>query len=279
MPNKLSAINHDRRIFKGKYIYPVVSRRADGLSIGINLNTNSACNWQCIYCEVPDLKRGKPEPIDLALLREELIYWLNQVINKDFLDKHTEPGTLLRDIAFSGNGEPTAAKEFGAAVKIVMEQIHSFQLESKVTIRLITNGSYLDHSSTQKAWSQLENLNREIWFKIDAIDSIESKRINQINISKKSVLSNLKSSIKISPTIIQTCVLKINNELPSMQAINHYIEFLKPFENSLKAIHLYSLARPTEQQTSNFIERLSYDELQSVAENIKQLNIPVLSFI
>ena len=279
MPTKLSLVNHDRRIFKSKYIYPVVSRRADGLSIGVNLNTNSACNWQCIYCEVPNLKRGKPEPIDLALLKEELIYWLNQVINKDFLDKHTEPGTLLRDIAFSGNGEPTAAKEFGAAVKIVMEQIHSFQLESKVTIRLITNGSYLDHSSTQKAWNQLENFNREIWFKIDAIDSIESKRINQINISKKSVVSNLKSSIKISPTIIQTCVLKINNELPSMQAINHYIEFLKPFENSLKAIHLYSLARPTEQQTSNFIERLSYDELQSVADNIKQLNIPVLSFI
>ena len=279
MPTKLSLVNHDRRIFKSKYIYPVVSRRADGLSIGVNLNTNSACNWQCIYCEVPNLKRGKPEPIDLALLKEELIYWLNQVINKDFLDKHTEPGTLLRDIAFSGNGEPTAAKEFGAAVKIVMEQIHSFQLESTVTVRLITNGSYLDHSSTQKAWNQLENFNREIWFKIDAIDSIESKRINQINISKKSVVSNLKSSIKISPTIIQTCVLKINNELPSMQAINHYIEFLKPFENSLKAIHLYSLARPTEQQTSNFIERLSYDELQSVSDNIKQLNIPVLSFI
>jgi wyosine [tRNA(Phe)-imidazoG37] synthetase (radical SAM superfamily) len=279
VPNKLSAINHDRRIFKGKYIYPVVSRRADGLSIGINLNTNSACNWQCIYCEVPDLKRGKPEPIDLALLREELIYWLNQVIHHDFLGKHTEPGTLLRDIAFSGNGEPTAAKEFGEAIKIVMEQIENFKLKNKITIRLITNGSYLDRPSTQKAWEQLENLNREIWFKIDAIDPVESKRINQINISTKSVISNLQSSIKISPTIIQTCILKINNELPSIQTINHYINFLKPFESNLKAIHLYSLARPTEQKSSDLIERLSNDELNSVADNIKQLKVPVLSFI
>tara|TARA_B110000037_G_C17050199_1_gene477395 strand:+ start:52 stop:891 length:840 start_codon:yes stop_codon:yes gene_type:complete len=279
VPNKLSAINHDRRIFKGKYIYPVVSRRADGLSIGINLNTNSACNWQCIYCEVPDLKRGKPEPIDLALLREELIYWLNQVIHHDFLGKHTEPGTLLRDIAFSGNGEPTAAKEFGEAIKIVMEQIENFKLKNKITIRLITNGSYLDRPSTQKAWEQLENLNREIWFKIDAIDPVESKRINQINISTNSVISNLQSSIKISPTIIQTCILKINNELPSIQTINHYINFLKPFESNLKAIHLYSLARPTEQKSSDLIERLSYDELNSVADNIKQLKVPVLSFI
>lgn len=279
MPNKLSAINHDRKIFKGKYIYPVVSRRADGLSIGVNLNTNSACNWQCIYCEVPNLKRGKPEPIDLALLREELIYWLNQVIHHNFLDKHTESGTLLRDIAFSGNGEPTAAKEFGEAIKIVMEQIENFQLKNKITIRLITNGSYLDRPSTQKAWGQLENHNREIWFKIDAIDSVESKRINQINISTKSIVSNLKSSIKISPTIIQTCILKINNELPSKQIIDHYINFLKPFEGNLKAIHLYSLARPTEQKSSDLIERLSYDELHSVADSIKQLNVPVLSFI
>ena len=62
----LTITNHDRNIFKGKYIYPVVSRRAGGLSLGINLNTNNACNWQCIYCEVPNLVRGKPVPIDLT---------------------------------------------------------------------------------------------------------------------------------------------------------------------------------------------------------------------
>ena len=279
MTTKLSIINHDRRIFRGKYIYPVVSRRANGLSIGINLNTNNACNWQCIYCEVPELKRGKPEPINLEHLKEELIYWLNQVIHLDFLDKHTEPGTVLRDIAFSGNGEPTASKEFGAAIKIVIEQIHSFQLHNKISVRLITNGSYLDLPATKKAWAQLENLNREIWFKIDTIDPVESKRVNQINISTKSIISNLQSSIKISPTIIQTCILKINNELPAMQIINQYINFLKPFESNLKAIHLYSLARPTEQKSSDLIERLSHDELESIANKIKKLKIPVFSFI
>tara|TARA_B100000780_G_scaffold221389_1_gene160468 strand:- start:425 stop:1264 length:840 start_codon:yes stop_codon:yes gene_type:complete len=279
VPNKLSIINHDRRIFKGKYIYPVVSRRANGLSIGINLNTNNACNWQCIYCEVPNLKRGKPELINLKLLKEELIYWLNQVVYLDFLDKHTESGTVLRDIAFSGNGEPTASKEFGAAIKIVAEQIHSFQLQNKISIRLITNGSYLDHPETIKAWAQLENFNREIWFKIDAIDPLEAKRINQINISSKRVISNLESSIQISPTIIQTCLLKINKELPSIRSINEYINFLYPFENNLKAIHLYSLARPTEQNNSDSIERLSHDELESIANKIKKLKVPVFSFI
>ena len=159
------------------------------------------------------------------------------------------------------------------------EQIHSFQLQNKISIRLITNGSYLDHPETIKAWAQLENFNREIWFKIDAIDPLEAKRINQINISSKRVISNLESSIQISPTIIQTCLLKINKELPSIRSINEYINFLYPFENNLKAIHLYSLARPTEQNNSDSIERLSHDELESIANKIKKLKVPVFSFI
>ena len=56
----LTIFNHDRNIYKSKYIYPVVSRRSKGLSLGINLNTNNACNWQCIYCQVSNLKLGKP---------------------------------------------------------------------------------------------------------------------------------------------------------------------------------------------------------------------------
>ena len=126
----------------------------------------------------------------------------------------------------------------------MIEQIHSFQLHNKISVRLITNGSYLDLPATKKAWAQLENLNREIWFKIDAIDPLEAKRINQINISSNSVTSNLESSIKISPTIIQTCLLKINKELPSQNFINEYIKFLEPYATQLKAIHLYSLADP-----------------------------------
>ena len=118
-----------------------------------------------------------------------------------------------------------------------------------------------------------------IWFKIDAIDPLEAKRINQINISSKRVISNLESSIQISPTIIQTCLLKINKELPSIRSINEYINFLYPFENNLKAIHLYSLARPTEQNNSDSIERLSHDELESIANKIKKLKVPVFSFI
>ncbi len=56
---KLSPGNHDRDVAGLTYVYPVVSRRAGGVSVGINLSPDNACNWQCVYCQVPDLVRGK----------------------------------------------------------------------------------------------------------------------------------------------------------------------------------------------------------------------------
>jgi wyosine [tRNA(Phe)-imidazoG37] synthetase (radical SAM superfamily) len=53
--NFLTVDDHNRDISGMKYIYPVVSRRAGGVSIGINLNVNNACNWRCVYCQVPNL--------------------------------------------------------------------------------------------------------------------------------------------------------------------------------------------------------------------------------
>ena len=58
----LTISDHNRDVTGFKYIYPVVSRRAGGVSIGINLNINNACNWHCVYCQVPNLSRGSPPP-------------------------------------------------------------------------------------------------------------------------------------------------------------------------------------------------------------------------
>jgi len=68
----LSTTNHGRDDAALRYVYPVVSRRAGGVSVGINLNPNNACNWRCIYCQVPDLTRGAAPAIDLTILEAEL---------------------------------------------------------------------------------------------------------------------------------------------------------------------------------------------------------------
>ena len=81
----LNVREHDRDSAGMTYVYPVVSRRAGGVSVGINLNVNNACNWRCIYCQVPQLTRGGPPPVDLDLLRRELEAFLADVLRGAFM--------------------------------------------------------------------------------------------------------------------------------------------------------------------------------------------------
>ena len=98
-----------------RYVYPVVSRRAGGVSVGINLNPNNACNWRCIYCQVPDLTRGTAPPVDLAVLENELRGFLDELLHGDFMQSRVPEGARrINDIALSGNGEPTSGAEFAA---------------------------------------------------------------------------------------------------------------------------------------------------------------------
>ena len=278
MPKDILTItNHDRNIFQGKYIYPVVSRRAGGLSLGINLNTNNACNWQCIYCEVPNLVRGKPETIDLYELENELDYWLDQIVNKSFLSQYTKSKTEFKDIAFSGNGEPTASKQFKDVISILIKKIDEYKLD-RIIIRLITNGSYMAKPETQEALSLLSNLKREIWFKIDQTNKDGVKIINQVNLSISSVKKNLEAAIKSNPTVIQTCLFKLNGKLPSSESLEAYINFINPYRYKIKGIHLYSLARASEQTNKVRLTRLTESELEVIADEIKVLSIPIQIF-
>ena len=274
----LTITKHDRNIFQGKYIYPVVSRRAGGLSLGINLNTNSACNWQCIYCEVPNLVRGKPEPINLQELENELDYWLDQIINQSFLSQYTKSQTEFKDIAFSGNGEPTASKQFKDVVGILIKKISEYRLDQKITIRLITNGSYMSNIVIQESLSLIRNINREIWFKIDGVNKDDIRTVNQVNLSLVTIKKNLEAALNNSPTVIQTCLFKLNEKLPSSESLGEYINFLKPYENKIKGIHLYSLARLSEQPSKNKLTRLTESELEVIAIKMKVLNIPIQIF-
>ena len=68
MSLKLTTTNHSRDVAGLTYVYPVISRRAGGLSIGINFNTKNASNWRCVYCQVPGLVKGIAQQINLALM-------------------------------------------------------------------------------------------------------------------------------------------------------------------------------------------------------------------
>jgi wyosine [tRNA(Phe)-imidazoG37] synthetase (radical SAM superfamily) len=269
--------NHDRDIFPSKYIYPVVSRRAGGLYLGINLNTNNACNWQCIYCEVPNLTRGKPEAINSEQLQQELHHWLNEITNGSFLNK-LKSETEFKDIAFSGNGEPSACPALFDILKIVVNELEFFKLEDKIKIRIISNGSHL--VDQKDALQLLQSKNGEIWFKVDAAQETDIKIINQINPSLNSIKNNLAYAIQHCKTIIQSCFIEMNQQKPDKNFLDAYAEFLKPFESQLAAIHIYSLARASRQDTGIQMTRLSQHDLIGIQKYLTdKLDLPIEIFV
>ena len=270
----LSIHDHSRELSGLKYIYSVVSRRAGGLSVGINLNVNNACNWQCIYCEIPNLTRGSPPPIELAVLEKELRFFLHEIIHGDYMEKNVSlEDRHLKDIAFSGNGEPTSAEEFPEVILIVKKVLDEFDLLHKIKIRLITNGSLMHQASVINSVETLKEMNGEVWFKVDAATETSIKKINQVNLKPNQILERLKNSAKTCPTFVQTCIFTIDRNGPSEEDIDAYIKLVKEVQNDIKGVHLYGLARPSLQPQAKSLGRINEAALEDIAKKLRDLNI------
>lgn len=278
MPNDyLVPEDHNRDVTGMTYIYPVVSRRAQGVSVGINLNVNNACNWRCIYCQVPNLTRGGPPAIELAQLKQELNSMMQALLHGDFMQRYVaETDRRLMDIAFSGNGEPTTCKQFGEVLDIVAEVMQQYDLiQQDVKVRLITNGSQMDKVEVQAWMKKLAQINGEVWFKIDAGNRAAFARINDIQMTPEAHIKRLKTCAALCPTLVQTCMFALDGIAPSEADIADYLALIKQVSTEIKGVHLYSVARPSYQPEAPRLGRLDEAWLNQMAERIGTLAIPV----
>ena len=270
--SNLSVENHDRDVAGMTYVYPVVSRRAGGVSVGVNLNPNNACNWHCAYCQVPGLKRGVAPQVDLTLLRSELQSMLNNILNGDFMIRHVpRESRQLCDIAISGNGEPTSSAEFDHVVELIIEVMQSFQLT--VPVRLITNGSYVHKPHVQRGLELMAENRGEVWVKVDAVDEAAVLRVNGIKLDSARLFSQVEKVAKLCPTWIQTCLMAWDNLPPSEGEIRSYIDFimsLKQCDIAIQGVLLYGLARPSTQEEAKHIKPLDDGWMKLVAERVKK---------
>lgn len=269
--SRLSVQDHDRDVAGMTYVYPVVSRRAGGVSVGINLNPNNACNWRCIYCQVPDLKRGGPPPIDLARLEAELREMLSWLYAGDFLERHAPPeARRVVDVAFSGNGEPTSASEFPQAVEIACKVLDEWKLAEAPMLRLITNGSLLDRAGVQRGIARIGARKGETWFKVDAVGAAAMRRINSIAYRPETVLRRLRQCGALCPTWVQTCLFALDGEAPAARAFEDYLGLLGAAADTLAGVHLYGLARVSHQPEATRLKALPAAWLEKLAESIRQ---------
>lgn len=272
----LTPLNHDRDSAGMTYVYPVVSRRAGGVSIGINLNPNNACNWRCIYCQVPNLTRGNAPAIKLDQLERELRQMLQDVTVGDFMQRRVADGARhLEDIAFSGNGEPTSAKTFPDAVDIVARVLEDFGLTGKLKVRLITNGSQMDRSEILEAVRTMASINGEVWFKVDAATREGMTRINDVSLNPAGVLERLIACGRSCPTWVQTCLFALDGNPPSEKECQTWLDLVGAASTSLAGVHLYGLARPSMQAEAPRLSRLPVDWMQALAMQVEALGLTV----
>lgn len=272
----LNPTDHSRDSAGLTYVYPVVSRRAGGVSIGINLNINNACNWACIYCQVPNLTRGGPPPVDLKQLENELRTFLHEATRGDFLVRKVPPeARRLMDVAFSGNGEPTSAAEFADAVAVVESVLREFGLLDVLKLRLITNGSLLHRQSVQQGIARIGAVHGEVWFKVDRASAAGIARVNDVRLKPERMQAALLKCATLAPTWAQTCYFAIDGQAASETEQAAYLRLIEAVRHKIKGVHLYGLARPSLQPEAQRLSNVAPEEFQRFARRIAEMGVEV----
>lgn len=277
---RLTVTNHSRDSAGLTYVYPVISRRSGGLSVGINLNPNNACNWRCVYCQVPNLARGAAPDIDEEALRDELRGLLKDVVSGDFYERFqiSNEQRAIKDIAVSGNGEPTSCRTFDRIVELIGAVCGEFGLLGEIKLVLISNGSLMHKPIVQEGLKRWSELGGEVWFKVDSATAEGMLRINQINLAPETVSRNLEICARLCPTWIQTCLFAFDGEPPSEAERRAYLDFLADLKYRnvpVRGVLLYGLARPSMQEQAPRLSALPEAFLDRIAESIRALDMDV----
>jgi wyosine [tRNA(Phe)-imidazoG37] synthetase (radical SAM superfamily) len=274
---------HSRRFEDFKYVYPVLSRRSHGISIGLNVNPDKACNFDCIYCQVDRTTESAVKKFDLAVAEDELRDMLEMVRSGE-IGQHAPfnsvPGEMLRlnDIALSGDAEPTTLPNFAETIGMVA------RVKPKdAKIVLITDAGGLDRADVRRGLEIMDANNGEVWAKLDAGTEAYFKLINRTKIPFTRILKNIAETAKARPIVIQSLFLKIRGEGPTGEEIGEYCRRLRDISN-IKLVQVYTIARKAMTIVDGvpawqFVSALSNEEVDAITERVRsEAGVPAESF-
>lgn len=244
-----TAFGQPRDFLTNRFVYVVISPRARGLSIGVNVNPDKSCNFDCLYCEV---KRGdrREKELDVDTMSLELRKTLAYV-REGRLREHSHYRTLcgdllkLRQVSMSGDGEPTLAPDFADAVEAVI-RVRALGGFPFFKLVLITNAAGFDQPQVQKG---LEHFTKsdEIWAKLDGGTQDFLDKVNRPKMPLVKTLANILALARQRPVIIQSLFAVINGEEPPFEEIKEYAQRLKELKNNgaqISLVQIYSATRP-----------------------------------
>jgi wyosine [tRNA(Phe)-imidazoG37] synthetase (radical SAM superfamily) len=266
--------DHRRTFAENLYVYAVVSRRSKGLSIGINLNPDKVCNFDCIYCQVDRKTPPLVREVDVPRLLAELQDMLDLVSTGQLFDmdqfRRTPPALRrLNDIAFSGDGEPTTCPEFLQIVRAVAA-IKRRQGLADVKLVVITNATMLDRPRVRDALAVLDANEGEIWAKLEAGTEDYYHKVERTTIPFSRVLANIANTAQAHPVVIQALFLRMHGEPPSPQELSAFCDRLNDVQQAggkIKLVQVYTVARvPAE----SYVTPLSDAEVDHIVALVRE---------
>jgi wyosine [tRNA(Phe)-imidazoG37] synthetase (radical SAM superfamily) len=274
---------HERSFETNRFVYPVLSRRSQGLSIGVNLNPDKVCNFDCIYCQVDRTRQSETRFVEIDGLLAELGGVLDFVSSGAIYEtekfRETPPALRrLNDIAFSGDGEPTTYKNFDDIIAACAEVKRSRGLDD-VKMVLITNASMFHRRHVERGLAMLDANNGEIWAKLEAGTEEYFKLVDRTPIPFRQILDNVAAAARVRPLVIQSLFMRVAGEPPSAAELSAFCDRLNEIAaagGQLKLVQVYTVAR---RPAEDFVASLSDAEVDAIVALVgARTGLPAAAF-
>jgi wyosine [tRNA(Phe)-imidazoG37] synthetase (radical SAM superfamily) len=261
-----------RDFLDNRFVYTVVSARARGLSIGVNMNPEKNCNFRCVYCEVH--RNGDPiQPLDVESMAAELKKTLAFVLEGRLRERpwyRALPDELLqlRHVALSGDGEPTLSPSFAGSLQAIVH-VRALAGFPFFKLVLLTNATGLDRPLVQQGLKCFTHSD-EVWVKLDGGTQAYVNKVNRADIPLQKLLSNILMLGRQRPIVIQSLFPAINGEEPPVEEIEQYAQRLLEIKNAgadISLVQIYSATRPSPNSESG---HLPLKVLSRIAQTVRQ---------
>ncbi len=277
MARRLDFKDHRRELESNRYVYAVVSRRARGLSIGVNLNPDKACNFDCPYCQVDRTTPGGPSRIDVDALVSELEGLLERARGdlwaRPPFDSVAEQLRRVADIAFAGDGEPTTPPEFPQAARAVRELRD--RLAPGVPLRLLTNATLFHKQKVRGGLAAFD----ELWCKLDAGSEAYFQLVDGTRLPFRRILDNLLLVARERPIVIQAMLLTLDGVGPDDAEIAAWVERMREIVaggGRIDHVQVYTVARkPSDPRCGP----LAQERLEAIAASARAAGLPATVYV